>query len=89
MKKLALVTMSAVFVGSMAFAADAEDKSSATVDHSKNPITGTETTKKVSKKKMKDGHGNEAAMKVTDKTKVHTDGKVEHTQETEKEATHK
>jgi hypothetical protein len=75
--KLALLVTGAALVGSMAFAADVEDAGKTTVDHSKNPITGTKTTKKQSKQKMKDAAGNETSSKVTETTKVHKDGQVE------------
>ena len=61
--KLALFIAAALVSGSMAFAADAENKIETTVDTSKNPITGTVTEKKKHKKKVKtaDGKGGDGA----------------------------
>jgi len=76
MKKMLMALAAVMMVGSLAHAADAENKAEATADTSKNPITGTVTTTKKYKKKVKGAHG-EADAKVTEKTKVHKDGKVE------------
>lgn len=78
--KLALVIATALVSGSLAMAADAENKSETTVDTSKNPITGTVTKKTKHKKKVKGEHGS-ANVEVTEKTKTHKDGKVEHSTE--------
>lgn len=76
MKKFSAVVVSALLVGSMSFAADAENTESQTVDKSKNILTGTETTTVKSKKKVKTPHGKVDA-KVTETTEVHKNGKVE------------
>ena len=77
MKKLALVTMSAMFVGSLAFAADTKNESSTTTDTSKNPITGTETTTKKVSKNVKNAAGGHDETTTKHKTKKHKDGKKE------------
>ncbi len=91
MKRTAMLIAALLMVGSLAHAADAENKNEATVDTSKNPITGTVTTTKKSKKHMKGTHG-DAKMDVTEKTKVHTNGKVDKSTEVDasstQEATH-
>jgi hypothetical protein len=84
--KLALMVTSAVLVGSFAMAADKENTNSTKVDHSKNPITGTETTKKTSKQKLKDGKGNAADATVTETTKVHKDGTTDQKVEVDAES---
>lgn len=76
MTRTLMVLAAALMVGSLAHAADAENKAEATTDVSKNPITGTVTTTKKSSHKMKGAHG-EGKVEVTEKTKVHKDGKVE------------
>ena len=81
MKKTILALTVAAFA-SPVFAADAENKSATTVDHSKNPITGTETTTKTTKAKKKGDHA-EGEMKIKEKTKVYKDGKVEKSNEVE------
>ncbi|MBX3021924.1 MAG: hypothetical protein KF799_09635 [Bdellovibrionales bacterium] len=81
MKKL-MMTLAGLAFAVTAYAADQENKESATVDHSKNPITGTKTTTKKWNKKVKDGKGTSDAA-VTEKTKVKTDGTVEKSTETE------
>lgn len=70
----------------LAHAADAENKGEATVDTSKNPITGTVTTTKKMNKKVKGANG-EATAKVTEKTKVHKNGKVEKSESVDASAT--
>ena len=77
MKSLLTVAAAALLVGSISFAADVENKAETTVDHSKNPITGTETTTTKSEEKMKDGHGDMKKMKMKKTVKTHKDGKVE------------
>ena len=79
MKKMMMTLASLMLVASLAHAADAENKAEATTDVSKNPITGTVTTTKKHSKKIKGAHV-EAKADVTEKTKVHKDGKVEHTE---------
>ncbi len=76
MKKIVSLMACAALVGSMAFAADAENKAETTVDTSKNPITGTVKTVKKTKKKVKGAHG-EGEVAVKEVTKVHKDGTVE------------
>lgn len=66
-----------------AFAADEEHSGSATVDHSKNPLTGTKKTTVTRKMKHKNADGSESKMKKTDTTKEMTDGKTEHSSKTE------
>jgi hypothetical protein len=82
MKKMTMALAALMMVGSLAHAADAENKAETTVDTAKNPITGTVTTTKKTKKKIKGKHG-EAEAKVTEKTKVYKDGKVEHSEKTD------
>jgi ABC-type uncharacterized transport system YnjBCD substrate-binding protein len=79
MKKMMMTLAALMMVGSLAHAADAENKAEATTDTSKNPITGTVTTTKKHSRKMKGAHG-EAKAEVTEKTKVHKNGKVEKTE---------
>lgn len=80
--KIAMIITATMLMGATLFAADMEKKSETTVDTSKNPITGTVTTKKKHTKKKK-GDNREQTSEVTEKTKVHTDGKVEQTTKTE------
>ena len=77
MKNLLTLAAAALFVGSVSFAADVENKDNTTVDHSKNPITGTETTTTKTEEKVKDDHGNMKKMKTKKTVKNHKDGKVE------------
>ena len=83
--KLAAILASILMVGSLSFAADAENSASTTVDHSKNPITGTEKTVKKSKKKMKGAEG-KATEEVKETTKVDKDGKVDQSTEVKTES---
>ncbi len=89
MKKLLLTLVGFVFVGSMAMAADAENTETTKVDHSKNPITGTKTTKKKFKKKVKDEEGHSADMNVTETTKEKKDGSVKTSTDVDAEAASK
>ena len=66
----------AALVGTMAFAADAENTSETTVDTSKNPITGTVKTVKKTKQKVKGAKG-EGEVQTKEVTKVYKDGTVE------------
>ena len=50
--KAIVTTVAMVLAASLVHAADAEHSDKTTVDHSKNPITGTETTTKKHTKKM-------------------------------------
>ncbi|RYZ66075.1 MAG: hypothetical protein EOP05_19665 [Proteobacteria bacterium] len=88
MKRSLAIALSALFVGSVGFAADAENKAETTTDVSKNPITGTVTTTKKTAAKKKGAHG-KASMETTEKTKVHKDGEVEKSVEVEGESAHK
>jgi hypothetical protein len=81
MNKLIIAAISMLFAASV-YAADQEVKDSATVDHSKNPITGTKTTKREWKSKKKNADG-KAEAKTTETTKVGTDGSVDKKVETE------
>jgi hypothetical protein len=63
---------------SPAFADDAANNAENTVDSSKNPITGTVTTTRKHKRKLKNGK-NQAKVEVTEKTKVHKNGEVDKT----------
>jgi len=78
MKKVILGLVAAVLVSPVAFAADHDSGAAAEtkVEHSKNPLTGTEKTVKTTEKKMKRGKSH-AKVKSTETTKVHTDGEVE------------
>lgn len=82
MKKMMMALVALMMVGSLAHAADVENKAETTVDTSKNPITGTVTTTKKTTKKVKGKHG-EADATVTEKTKVYKDGKVERSEKTD------
>lgn len=82
MKKVMMIIASTVLASSLALAADEESKQEVKVDHSKNPITGTETTTKTTKKKMKSPHA-EAEMTKKEKTKTYKDGTKKTTTDTE------
>ena len=71
-----------LLAGTMALAADAENSASTTVDHSKNPITGTETTTTETKGMHKDG-SHKDSMKKKSKHKKMKDGSTETTTTTE------
>ena len=79
MTKSIIALVVAAFM-SPAFAADHEQKNDVTVDHSKNPITGTQTTTKTTKVKNKGDHA-KSDMEIKEKTKVMKNGKVEHSKE--------
>ena len=79
MKTMMMILAASMMVGALANAADMENKGSTTSDTSKNPVTGTTTTTKKWNKKVKGANG-EADAKVTEKTKVHKNGKVERTE---------
>lgn len=82
MKKLMLaLALSMLVAPSFAMATDEENSAKTTVDHSKNPITGTETTTKKTKR-LKRGAGKNSKMETVETTKKHTDGTVDHTVET-------
>ena len=85
MKKVLAILTSLMFVGVLAHGADAEKEASSSVDTSKNPITGTKTTKKKSKQKAHDAHGEKSA-EVTETTKEKKDGSVSKSVEVNQEA---
>jgi hypothetical protein len=89
MKNASMLLAATLLVGSMVLAADAENKETATVDHSKNPITGTKTTTKKYKGKMKDEKGHSEDVSVTEKTKVKKDGTTTHSVDASGESTEK
>lgn len=89
MKNASMLLVSALFVGSISMAADAEHKETSTVDHSKNPITGTETTTKKYKGKMKNEKGQSEDVAITEKTKVKKDGTTTKSVEASGEKTEK
>jgi hypothetical protein len=88
MKRSLAIVLGALLVGSVGFAADAENKNETTTDTSKNPITGTVTTTKKTKMKKKGAKGG-SEVEATEKTKVHKDGEVEHSVDVEGESSHK
>ena len=85
MKRILVALTSLMFVGVLAHGADAEKEASSSVDTSKNPITGTVTTKKKSKKKSHDAHGEKTA-EVTETTKEKKDGSVSKSVEVNQES---
>ena len=74
--KVAMTIVTALVLGSMAMAADAENNSKMTTDTSKNPITGTKTVTKKYKGKMKDSKGDTSDVAIKETTKTKTDGTV-------------
>ena len=86
-KKLLALSTVAILGVSAAHAADAEKKEEVTVDHSKNPVTGTETTTKTAKHKKAAKHGASKMEETTTTQKAHTDGSTATTTETKTEAT--
>ena len=78
MKKVLLALAMVALVSPVAFANDTDtaDKAETTVDTSKNPLTGTVTTTKKTKKEVKRGKGH-AKVEATEKTKQMTDGTTE------------
>ncbi|MGZ3721505.1 MAG: hypothetical protein ACXVA9_01160 [Bdellovibrionales bacterium] len=87
MKKLVVLLASSIFAANV-YAADAEDSKKVTVDHSKNPITGTEKTTKTVKRKSHGSKGRHDSESTTT-TKEKTDGSVEKTTETKSEDSNK
>jgi hypothetical protein len=87
MKKLIPLVLAALFCVP-AFADDAENKASDTVDTSKNPITGTTTTTQKHKRKWKKGADHGSAT-VTEKTKVKKDGEVDKSVDVKGDSTEK
>jgi phosphate-selective porin len=75
MIKIIIASLALAFSATV-FAADAENSGSTTVDHSKNPLTGTETTTKKTEKTVKGEHG-KGKMKMKETTKKKTDGSTE------------
>ncbi len=92
--KIAAILMGVLLVSGASYADDnvnakGENSDVTTVDHSKNPITGSHTTKvKRKMKKNKDGH--RVDHESTDTTKVKKDGEVkkDHKSETEEQTNH-
>ncbi len=90
MKAITTILAGLLLVGSMAFAVDAENSATKTTGTSKNPLTGSTTTTKKMKKKMKNGKDEKNAT-VTEKTKTMKDGTVENSTDVKmdsKEAKH-
>jgi hypothetical protein len=85
--KLATVLATILLAGTLVQAADAENSSTTTVDHSKNPITGSKKTKKVTKMKAKNASGDQSEAQVTETTIVKTNGTVEKKVEVKADAT--
>ena len=77
MKSIFLLALSICFVGSLAVAQDAENKSDSTVEHSHNPLTGSNTTTETATKKTKDPSGAVRRTKMRKKTKVYKDGSTD------------
>jgi hypothetical protein len=88
MKKL-MILAPILMMSSLAFAADVENSNTTTVDHSKNPITGTKKTVRKHKMKAKDGAGNAADTTITETTKMKTDGSMEKKTKVEGDESHK
>lgn len=78
--KISMIISAALLLGATAFAADAKNET--TVDTSKNPITGTETTTTKHEEKAGDNK-----MKTKKVVKKHKDGKVETKVEADGKAT--
>lgn len=76
MKNVFLALMMAALVTPVAFANDHANKAETTIDTSENPLTGTVTTTKKTKREVKRGKGH-AKVETTEKTKKMTDGTVE------------
>lgn len=75
--KAIVTTVAMVLAASLVHAADAEHSDKTTVDHSKNPITGTETTTKKHTKKMhNDATGAKSEVTTKEKVKAKKDGTV-------------
>ena len=78
----------AVLFALPAFAADSEDSATHTVDHSKNPMTGSHTTKEKKTHKKKNEDGSASAPTNTATTKVSKAGDVKKETKTEETTTH-
>lgn len=85
MKMFASLLTVLAFVGSAAFAADAEKAVKDTVDHS-TTLTGAKKTVVKHKSKMKNEDGSAGEKTVTETTKVHKNGKVEKSSKTDTSA---
>ncbi|MEZ0390574.1 MAG: hypothetical protein ACAH59_00035 [Pseudobdellovibrionaceae bacterium] len=86
--KKAMIMMAGIFLaGSLSFAETAKEKSDTEVKTTTNPITGSETTTKKTKKKMKTASGEKSEMEVTDKTKKTKDGQVKQSVEVDADST--
>ena len=75
-KKLLLSALALAAMSCLAHAEDAANSAENTVTTSKNPITGSETTTRKHKRKIKNGK-NQAKVDVTEKTTVKKDGEVD------------
>lgn len=83
MKYVLAMMVAALIAGNAAMAHEESAEKSVDVDSSKNPITGTVTTKKKMKSKHKDMAGNMHSKTTTETTKMKKDGVVEKKTETE------
>ena len=86
--KLASLLALALLVASTSFAADAEKTDKTTVDHSKNPITGSHTTEVKTHHKRKNAGGKDVDATATETTKVSKDGEVKKDLKVEEKAAH-
>jgi hypothetical protein len=82
MKRLLLLCLSSIFAGTLALAAEKEEGKT-TVDHSHNPLTGSDTTTKTTTAKKKDASGKTHTYKKKETTTKKTDGGAEHSTSTE------
>lgn len=88
MKRLLLTAVCLMFTASMtAMAADEENSGSTTVDKSHNPITGSDTTTKTTKHKVKDASGAKHKVKEKKSTTHKSDGGTETKSSTEESNT--
>jgi hypothetical protein len=83
MKRLLIMALGGLLAGGLALAADQESSGSSETDHSHNPITGSDTTTKTTKHKVKGADGSEHKMKKVVKTKKKSDGGTEKSSKTE------
>ncbi len=74
--KQSAILMALLFMSAHAFAADAENTDSTTVDHSKNPITGTQKIKVKRHVKQKNMGGPNVDAVATETTTVKKNGEV-------------
>lgn len=85
MKKLMIMAIASIFVGSFALAADEE--SSVEKDRSHNVVTGTDKETTVVKKKGKDASGAHREMKHKKTIKHKTDGTKETSEDKDESTT--